>query len=708
VTEVAGARPESLATRHIWVVGLLTLAGLAVAIVLITWWDARLQALWFDAYQRVAARKVESLPAVVVEIDERSLQAVGQWPWPRTILASLLRDIERAEPLVIGVDIVMPEADRMSPERLLERARRDDPVLAEHLAPLPSNDTELAKAIAAGPVVLAVVGSDVPTQETLRATPLTIVDEEKRGDVPNTMGQYRGALPSIDELDRVARGHGLISVGKPANEVIRRMPLVSNVNGTLAPALAVEMLRVGEGANSLRLRTAGTARRGITIGNLTAPTEDDGSMRIYYSPHLAGRSISAIDVLEGRVDSRKFRGRYVLIGVTGLALADFQNTPLGIAMPGSEIHAQVLENLIERTWLSRLHAAPAIELGVFVLMGLLLIWATPLWKPRNSALLAAACVAAMVAAALALFYFERQLFDAATPGVALMILYSTLLALTLAEATRRRRSLERVVQAQREQAAVVTGELLAAQRIQTGILPRAESLRHERRIDLAASMIPAREVGGDLYDFFLLDGERLFFLAGDVAGKGLSASIFMAISKALYKSATLRQPHAAISDLMRAANEEVSRDNPETFFVTVFAGILDLTSGELTYCNAGHENPYVLGGDVTTPARLTEGAGPPLCTVDGFAYDSARYALRAGDLLCVVTDGIVDAQNGHAERYGSMRLGSLLTRLRTSTVTARDMADAVLADVKSFVGGADPADDLTVLVLRWVGSSPTR
>ena len=107
-------------------------------------------------------------------------------------------------------------------------------------------------------------------------------------------------------------------------------------------------------------------------------------------------------------------------------------------------------------------------------------------------------------------------------------------------------------------------------------------------------MIPAREVGGDLYDFFRLDERRLFFLVGDVAGKGLSASIFMAVSKALYKSTMLRAPGADIGELMSAANAEVSRDNPEMLFVTVFAGILDLDTGELAYCNAGHENPYLV------------------------------------------------------------------------------------------------------------------
>ena len=140
------------------------------------------------------------------------------------------------------------------------------------------------------------------------------------------------------------------------------------------------------------------------------------------------------------------------------------------------------------------------------------------------------------------------------------------------------------------------------------------------------------------------------------------------------------------------------------FFVTVFAGILDLTTGELAYCNAGHENPYVLDPERATLVRLAEGAGPPLCTVEGFAYVGARHVMLAGELLCLVTDGVVDAQDAAGERYGSERLQSVLARLRGINENARAVVDRILADVRAFAGTAEPVDDVTVLALRWLGS----
>ncbi len=706
MSEAAAAEPRTPAYRRIWLVGLLTLGLLTALLAVETNWSTRLQMFGFDTLQVSAPRKIVSTPAMVVEIDEKSLAALGQWPWPRTILAELVRDIEKYGPAAIGIDILMPEADRLSPHQLLQRARKQDPILAARLDALPSNDAELAAAIGAGPVVLGLVGMPEATGKTLRAPPFVVANPDKRAGSTagaSKVGIFGGAFPSIEELDRAASGHGLMSVNEAAKGVIRRMPLVASVSGTLTPALSVEMLRVAKHVPALRLHVAGSAVQGVAIGDFMAPTEEDGSLRIYYSPRDPRRHVSALDVLDGKVDPEKLEGKLVLVGMTGLALTDYQNTPLGESMPGSEIHAQVLENLFDQTWLVRPPWASKFELAGFVLLGLLLIWATPRWKPRNAALLATACVVLPALAAYFMFRSQRQLFDAASSGLGLLILFSVLLVVTLADASRRRKSLELVVQAQRVEAAYISGELEAAQRIQTGILPRPESLDDERRIDLAATMLPAKEVGGDLYDYFPLDGDRVFFLVGDVAGKGLSASLFMAISKSLYKSVTLMRPDASAGELMRAANAEISRDNPEMYFVTAFAGIINLVSGELSYCNAGHDSPYVLAASQPALVRLDQGAGPPLCTVEGFAYVAGNHRMQPGELLCVVTDGVADAQNPAGEHYGSERLRNLLAQVRTRGLTARAVVDAIGTDVREFVGNADPADDITVLALRWLG-----
>ncbi len=667
---------------------------------------SRVQAAWFDTYQRLSPRHVVSMPATIVEIDQKSLAAIGQWPWPRSSLARLIDRINRHQPAAIGIDILMPEADELSPERLLARARAEDPDLASRIAALETNDAGLARAIAAAPAVLALVGTDKATGMLLRAAPFVVSDAGVRSGtatpITARLAHYAGVLTSIDQLDRAATGRGLISV-EPAFGSIGRIPLVASIDGTLVPALAVEMLRVAIGARSLRLLVSGDDVEGIGVGSFVAPTEGDGAVHVYYSPHNSDRFISAIDLMDGNFDPEQLRQKLVLIGVTGAGLTEDKNTPLGMVMPGVEIHAQLLENLYDQTLLRRPGWASPFEAFAFLVFGSMLVFATPRWKPRDAAALALGCAILLIASGYFAFRWQRLLFDGATPGLCLMVLFGVLLVLTLAEATRQKKSLERVVQAQREESARIAGELDAAKRIQAATLPRADLLRGDTRIDLAAVMLSAREVGGDLYDFFRLDDRRLFFLVGDVAGKGLSASIFMAVSKALYKSTMLRKSDADIGEIMSAANAEVSRDNQEMLFVTAFAGILDLDSGVLAYCNAGHENPWLVHPTEAAARRIEDGDGPPLCTVDAFAYRGGRCRMRPGEQLCLISDGVSEAQDPLGELYGGERVQRLLMSLRGAGMSAAGVIDALRNDVESFTAGAEPSDDLTVLVLRWNG-----
>ena len=168
---------------------------------------------------------------------------------------------------------------------------------------------------------------------------------------------------------------------------------------------------------------------------------------------------------------------------------------------------------------------------------------------------------------------------------------------------------------------------------------------------------------------------RLFFLLGDVSGKGLPASIFMAVSKALCKSTMLRDRGADLGTLLAQMNTEVSRDNPAALFVTAFAGVLDLHTGELEYCNAGQENPWLLSPDTAGIARLCDGDGPPLCVVDDFAYRPGHRRMRDGDVLCIVSDGITEAADATGALYGPER-GRAHARIRAHGARSRRCAGA--------------------------------
>ena len=694
------AEGVTLRTARIHVAGAILVAIVAVALALGGASRLSLQSAWFDACQRIAPRVVDSSPVTIVEIDDRSLATFGRWPWPRNLLAHLIHTIGGAEPAAIGVDVVMPEPDPLSPDNLLARIDPDS-ALSGNLADLPSTDRELASALATSPTVLIMVESLAATTHPFRVAPVVMRDAGGRtasaAAAITRLPHFPGVIASLPLLNAAAKGWGFASVND-VRGTLRRIPLVADVGGTLVPALAVEMWRVAMHASTLRLMTSDGDVRGVRVGNRFFATEADGAARIWFSPHLPQRFVSAKDVLEGTVDASRFAHRFVLIGVTATGQGDYLYTPVGVPMPGTEIHAQLLENLYDGTLLVRPAWGAPIEALVFLVFGALLVWTTPRWQVRSASALALAVVVAMLAAGFAVYRGGHVLLDAATPALALFALFGTLLAMTLAAATRNRKALQVVVQRQREENARVEGELAAARRIQTDMLPEASNVA-DRRLGLVAAMEPAQEVGGDLYDFYRLDDHRLFFMLGDVSGKGLSASIFMAVSKALCKSVTLRSQDTDVGDLMTATNLEIGRDNASSLFVTAFAGVLDLTSGDVEYCNAGHENPFIVRKASGAVERVEDGGGPPLCAVDGFAYRSAQLRLAPGDLLCLVTDGVTEAESAAGTLYGVDRVAAALS----GAPSVEDAVARLGSDVAAFAEGAVQSDDITMLALSWKG-----
>jgi serine phosphatase RsbU (regulator of sigma subunit) len=175
----------------------------------------------------------------------------------------------------------------------------------------------------------------------------------------------------------------------------------------------------------------------------------------------------------------------------------------------------------------------------------------------------------------------------------------------------------------------------------------------------------------------------------------------MAVSKSLCRTTALRLlPDTAT--MMSEANREITRDNRESLFVTVFAGVLDVATGVLEYSNAGHDDPYLVRADGSL-ARLSQAGGPPLCVIDDFPYAAERHRLAPGDLLCLLTDGVVEAMNRAGEFYGRARLEAVL-RAAGKEATAEGVCEAIRADVARFTEGAEPADDLAILTVRWNGS----
>ena len=468
--------------------------------------------------------------------------------------------------------------------------------------------------------------------------------------------------------------------------------IVARVQGAIVPTLSIEGLRVANDAG-LALARGGSGTIEMRLAGARFPLQEDGSAWLRFSPHDPGRFVSAADVLGGNADPARFQSKLVLVGFDAVGLQDYRTTPLGDVVPGVEVHAQVAENVFDGVSLVRPAWAPLVEVAFLLLAAIAIVAVVPRLTALQGLNAVLLLVVVIVGASLIAFVHGGVLLDPAWPSIGVVAVYVSVVVGSLSEAERQRRVL-------REQAARLAGEMDAARRIQMGLLPDPhEAAGADRRVRIAALLEAARTVGGDFYDCFALDAGRIFIAVADVSGKGLPAALFMASVKSQLKAEALRG--GAVGEILARTQAAIAHENPEHLFVTVFAAMLELSTGTLEHANAGHEAPFahVPGA---APARIAPSGGPPLGVVEGYVYPTGRYTLAPGEWLCVVSDGVTEAMNRNREFFTADRLRATLARLG-------DRADPgaivrrVRDDVDRFAEGAERADDLTLLALRWEG-----
>jgi adenylate cyclase len=655
----------------------------------------------FDLEQALSPRKPDPARTYIVAVDEKSLARYGQWPWPRNLIAELIERIAAGKPRVLGVDILFSEPDRLSPERLAALPGLP-PEIAAALARLPSNETKLAEALAAVPTVLGVAPSDEP--EAAAGPVREPVILRQGADPRRFLPVFPALLQSLPEIAAKEAGAGVLGVVPDPDGTIRRVPLAVVAAGHVLPALSVEMLRVAGHLASITIAAGGGGIEHIEIGPLSVPTDRHGEAILHFARPEA-RFLSAADLLDGALDPTGLKGAIVLLGVTGLGTVDIKETPLGL-MQGIEVHAQLLEAMLFGQLLrpppGGVWAALALALGAGLVPVLLLRYEAPTVAAGGTA----ALVAALLGGEFALFRLGGVLVDASYPALTAIVGFAAMLGGNLRAAQRARRRLAVELEREREARARIDGELAAARAIQMGLLHRHFPLfPAHRELDLYALIEPARSVGGDLYDFMLIDRDRLFFLIADVSGKGVPAALFMAMTKEVIRDAVLRHG-LALEDVVAAANvrtaaasADLAAEGGDMMFVTAFAGILDLATGDLTFASAGHDSPFVVTAGAAPRQLVTEG-GPPLGAIEDFAFPVDRDRLEPGAVLVLFTDGVTEAENAERAFYTVPRLAEALAAI--TPTSAESVLDAALADLRRFVGGAEQADDITLVALRRV------
>jgi adenylate cyclase len=380
----------------------------------------------FDTFQVIEARVKTARPVTIVDIDEKSLEKLGQWPWPRTNIADMVTNLTRLGAVVIAFDIVFAEADRLNPDAAAKTMRYLDEQTRSKLRELPSNDQIFADAMRRSRVVLGETGlAQVAGKfdETLPVTGFAMLGE----DPQPFLFDFPGLLRNVHVLEEAAAGRGLFTIKVERDGIVRRVPMMMRAQGATMPSLSFEILRVATGTPTIIIKSDRAGLKSVGVRGLEIPTDRNGQLWVHFARHDPSIYVSAADVIDGSVAQEKIAGKLVLIGTSAVGLNDIKTTPVSPAIPGVEIHAQVLEAALTKQILSQPPYGPLLEFGAALLLGILVIVFAPKFGPITLVAVGALLATLLLGAS---WYFYTQhllLIDFTYPLLSTTAIYLTLI-----------------------------------------------------------------------------------------------------------------------------------------------------------------------------------------------------------------------------------------------------------------------------------------
>jgi adenylate cyclase len=391
-----------------------------------------LRLIAFDSYQILSPASYDpEIPVRVVDVDEESLAKIGQWPWPRTVLADLLDRLTERGAAVVVFDMIFAEPDQTSPEQALDRFEPGQRAeIAAIIGPQRSHDAIFAERIAGSNAVLATALSSRAT-----GVPPAKAGYAAAGDDPlNFLTRFAGATTNLAMFDAVASGIGSINWTPDRDQVIRRVPLMFRVGDNYVPSLITESLRAAQGASTYVLKASNasgetaygeaTGINHIRVGDIEIPTDSDAGIWLRFRPSNFGTYLPAWKVLAGEVDPVEIQGRIMLIGTSAPGLIDLRATPLDASIAGVEIHAQAIEHILSGRSITRPDYAQALELSIVVAIGILIAFFLPRLTASQSAFVGVLVVAFLLIGGWLAFSRWGMLLDPSFPALALFMLIS--------------------------------------------------------------------------------------------------------------------------------------------------------------------------------------------------------------------------------------------------------------------------------------------
>ena len=635
--------------------------------------------LSFDLYQKIFAEKKDT-EVVIIDIDESSLGKFGQFPWSRSVFAKILDQLNTSNPKAIGFDIFFTEKDKQSPEEII-KSYDLIPTDISALQKLKGHDDLFAEKLKESKSITAVLGSNVPSHTNYdRKAKARFLS--KGGDPKKFTYSYPYSIGSLEKLEKNVKGLGSISFLDQTDGIIRSLPLLVRFDEKIYPTMGLEMVRVGSKQKNIYVELNEVGIKRISARPYKIDSDPNGIIWIKYKRSDKKQYISAGDVYDGKFQSDFFKDKYVLIGASAQGLFDLVKTPLGVTIPGVEVHANVIENILDQSYLIRNPNTYIFELLFSIIIALLTFILSQKIKPKLSLLIFFGNLLLIIIMGFLIYKLRSELVDISYPIFIVAITFLTGLYFRFIKENQI--ALENL---QKEAKLLKERELAAG--VQKSLFPDISKFENF----IYARNIPARDVSGDYFDVIKVNEEEYFFTLADVSGKGVKAGMYMAKASSIFR--TLSNLSFPLEKVVYGVNNEIVEAKFKGMFVTAVFGKFNIKTGDLTFVNAGHESIMVFNRN--KEFDFIESDLPPIGIVKYFTESMVKSkTINLNDKTIVIyTDGVTEGYLKNGQELGAEGVKQIVTKL--DTITPKNIVDSIAEQLN---WGADKLrDDITCLAL---------
>ena len=638
--------------------------------------------LSFDMYQKVFPLKKNDSDVIIIDIDEKSLSKFGQFPWNRSIFAKIIENVDSTNPKAIGFDVFFSEKDKQSPEEIIKSYNILANDVINYLINIKGHDERFRQQLENSKSVLAVLGSNVSSHGSYdRKAKARFLS--KGGDPNQFTYNYPYSIGSLEKLEKSAKGLGSISFLDQTDGIIRSLPLIVRFNKKIYPTMGLEMVRVGENQKNLYVELDEVGVKRISVRPHKVLTDPNGILWIRYKESQKQQYISASSVFEGKFDKSRFENKFVLIGASAQGLFDLVKTPLGVTIPGVEVHANVIENILDQTYLIRNPNIYIFELLFSIILVCITFLLSQKIKPKYSLSIFFISLIIIIMIGFSFFTFRSQLIDISYPIFMLLVTFLTGLYFRFIEENKI--ALENL----KKEAKLLKERELAGD-VQKSLFP--DISKYENFI--YARNIPARDVSGDYFDVISVGKDEYYFTLADVSGKGVKAGMYMAKASSTFR--TLSNLSYPLEKVVYLVNNEIVEAKFKGMFVTAVFGKINVKTGDVTFINAGHESIMVVDSDKNFEFIKSE--LPPIGIIKYFAESMVKSkTMNLNDKTFVVyTDGVTEGYLKNGQELGAEGVERIVKNL--NDVTPKNIVDTIAAELN---WGSDKLrDDITCLALN--------